>query len=53
MKISLAASLELALQELFQAMEERGAILSYEEECWLIEQECRRLLGQASPEKMN
>jgi hypothetical protein len=53
MKKSIVTALEMALQETYQVLDERGVVLSYEDECWLIEQECRRLLGQVSPEDMN
>jgi len=53
MKKSTVTALEMALQETYQVLEERGVVLSYEDECWLIEQECRRLLGLSTPDKMN
>ena len=53
MKKSIIDALDQALQQTYQVLEEHGVVLSYEDECWLIEQECRRLLGKANPEKMN
>lgn len=53
MNMSAIADLEQALQESYQELEERGVVLRYEVECWLIEQECRRLLGRVAPEVMS
>ena len=53
MKKFTVTALQMALQETYQVLEERGVVLSYEDEFWLIEQECRRLLGQVSLEDMN
>ena len=34
MKKSTVTALEMALQETYQVLEERGVVLSYEDECW-------------------